>query len=93
MPAPPPPDSGRSESRKSGKGMDKDDIDPEPNDDKICRCSGTTVAQIKKLFDRGVDDLDGISRATGACSGCGACDSDVLALLAEWRSAASGHAA
>ncbi|MFM8331618.1 MAG: hypothetical protein ACKN9T_08010 [Candidatus Methylumidiphilus sp.] len=37
-----------------------------------------------KVEDQGVFDLDGVSRATGACSGCGACDMDVLALVAEY---------
>lgn len=52
--------------------------------DVICRCSGTTVLQIRWQFDKGVTDIDGISRATGACSGCGACDTDIMALLAEY---------
>jgi len=57
----------------------------------ICGCSGTTTAQIKKQIDKGIDDLEGISRATGVCSGCGACDSDVLALIAEYRSSVTHH--
>ncbi|MDD2769196.1 MAG: (2Fe-2S)-binding protein [Methylococcus sp.] len=50
----------------------------------ICRCSGTTAQQIRRQFDKGVTDIDEISRATGASSGCGACDADILALLAEY---------
>jgi bacterioferritin-associated ferredoxin len=53
-------------------------------EDRICICSGTTTAQIKTLIDQGMTDLDSISRATGACSGCGACDFDVLALIKEY---------
>jgi len=34
-----------------------------------------------RLMDKGVDDLDGISRATGSCSGCGACDTDILEIF------------
>ncbi|MGZ4954391.1 MAG: (2Fe-2S)-binding protein [Methylobacter sp.] len=49
--------------------------------DVICHCSGTTKEQIKELVNSGIDDLDGISRMTGACSGCGACDVSVLELL------------
>jgi len=60
--------------------------------DIICGCSGTTTEQIKRLVDNGVDDLDRISRATGACSGCGACDTDILALLAEYSAPASRNA-
>lgn len=56
---------------------------PDTRRDVICRCSGTTLAQIKAQVDKGVTDLDTLSRATGACSGCGACDTDVLLLLAE----------
>ena len=59
----------------------------------ICGCSGTTEAQIKKQIDKGIVDLEGISRATGACSGCGACDTDVLALIAEYIASASRKSA
>ncbi|QFY44031.1 (2Fe-2S)-binding protein [Candidatus Methylospira mobilis] len=48
----------------------------------VCRCSGTTEEQISKLVDHGIDDLESLSRATGGCSGCGACDADIMALLA-----------
>ncbi|MVF24549.1 MULTISPECIES: (2Fe-2S)-binding protein [unclassified Methylocaldum] len=58
----------------------------------ICRCSGTTTGQIRRLVDKCVNDLDSLSRATGACSGCGACDSDILALLAEYTSSVSHSA-
>jgi bacterioferritin-associated ferredoxin len=59
-------------------------IDSDSKEDRICVCSGTTARQIKRLVDKGVNDLEGVSRATGACSGCGACDTDILALLAEY---------
>lgn len=61
----------------------------EPKEDVICRCSGTTVAQIKRLVGQGVDDLDGLSRATGVCSGCGGCDYEVMEILAECRAASA----
>jgi len=48
----------------------------------ICRCSGTTDAHIQRLLERGIDTLEAISQATGAVSGCGGCDTDILALLA-----------
>ena len=51
--------------------------------DIICPCSGTTISQIRKQVEKGVTDLDAISQATGVCSGCGGCECDVLALLAE----------
>ena len=30
--------------------------------------------------------MESLSHATGACSGCGACDTDILALIAEYIS-------
>lgn len=59
--------------------------------DIICRCSGTTADQLRKLVAKGVDDLEGLSKATGACSGCGACDTDILELLAEQSLSAGNH--
>ena len=59
---------------------------PYRKNDIICRCSGTTAGQIKKHIGKGVNDLESLSRATGACSGCGACDTDILALIAEYIS-------
>jgi|688.fasta_scaffold420207_2 NAD(P)H-nitrite reductase large subunit len=52
--------------------------------DIICPCSGTTRSQIMRLVDKGVVKLDEISHATGACSGCGGCDSDVMIFLADY---------
>ncbi len=60
--------------------------------DVICGCSGTTTGQIKRLVDHGADDLESLSRASGACSGCGACEPDILALLAEYLSTVSRNA-
>ncbi|MCK9622993.1 MAG: (2Fe-2S)-binding protein [Methylobacter sp.] len=59
------------------------DLNRDKKQDVICHCSGTTKGQIKELINNGVDNLDGISRMTGACSGCGACDAAILELLAE----------
>lgn len=58
-------------------------IDPDKKTDVICHCSGTTKKQINELVNDGIDNLDGISRMTGACSGCGACDVSILELLDE----------
>jgi NAD(P)H-nitrite reductase large subunit len=49
--------------------------------DVICFCSGTTTAQLKRVVERGVTDLEGVSQATGACSGCGGCEYEVEELL------------
>ena len=51
--------------------------------DVICTCSGTTKQQIQALLTKGVTDPDRISRITGACSGCGACDPEILKFIAE----------
>jgi len=69
------------------------DKDSDRKKDIICGCSGTTTAQIKKQIDKGVEDLECISRATGACSGCGACDVDILAFMAEYISSVSRNTA
>ncbi|MGZ4998310.1 MAG: (2Fe-2S)-binding protein [Methylobacter sp.] len=61
------------------------DIKPDKKQDVVCHCSGTTKRQIKELINNGVDNFDEISRMTGACSGCGACDVSVLELLAEYK--------
>lgn len=59
--------------------------DPDPRNDLICRCSGTTATQLKRLIAQGITDLEALSQATGVCSGCGGCDADVLAFLAEYH--------
>jgi bacterioferritin-associated ferredoxin len=51
-------------------------------EDVICYCSGTTKEQIKTLMAQGINELDTISRETGACSGCGACDVEIINFLA-----------
>lgn len=60
-------------------------------DDLLCRCSGTTVGHVRRCIERGEADLESISRATGASSGCGACDTDILALLAEHAAKSNGE--
>jgi bacterioferritin-associated ferredoxin len=55
----------------------------EPEDEIICDCSGTTRKKIDSLIEQGTDTLDGISRKTGAVSGCGACEWDISELLKE----------
>jgi bacterioferritin-associated ferredoxin len=58
-------------------------MNPDKSKDVVCYCSGATKQQIKALINNGADNLDEISRMTGACSGCGSCDVLVLELLAE----------
>lgn len=57
------------------------DVRPDKQSDLICYCSGTTKQQILQLIDEGVTHLERLSRITGACSGCGSCESSLLALL------------
>jgi bacterioferritin-associated ferredoxin len=52
-------------------------------EDVICYCSGTTKGQISTLIMQGITELDIISRLTGACSGCGACDVEIIAFIAD----------
>ena len=59
------------------------EIDSDKQKDIICHCSGTNKGQIRGLIDNGIDNLDRISRKTGACSRCGACDISILELLSE----------
>ena len=50
----------------------------------LCPCSGTTRQQILRVLERGETTLEEVSQATGACSGCGGCEFDVAACLAEF---------
>ena len=50
----------------------------------ICHCSGSTQEKIEALIDNGITDLDSLSRRTGVCSGCGACENLILQLIAEY---------
>ncbi|WP_347986117.1 (2Fe-2S)-binding protein [Methylomonas sp. AM2-LC] len=56
-------------------------IEADSTKDVICTCSGTTRIQVLELIANGNNTLDRISRITGACSGCGACDTDIIKLL------------
>ena len=51
-------------------------------DEVMCHCSGTTRGEIKSLVAQGLD-MDGISRRTGALSGCGGCEWDIAEMLNE----------
>jgi bacterioferritin-associated ferredoxin len=48
----------------------------------MCHCSGTRQGYIQRLFDEGLD-IQGISRMTGALSGCGGCEWDIGDYLKE----------
>jgi len=46
----------------------------------ICDCTGTTKAKVLSLIKQKAD-LDKISSATGASTGCGSCDVDIINLI------------
>ncbi len=52
----------------------------EAADEVMCVCSGTTRGNIQCLFEQGMD-MDGISRRTGALTGCGGCEWDIAEFL------------
>jgi NAD(P)H-nitrite reductase large subunit len=54
---------------------------PNEQEQIICTCTGTTKDKIEQLIDKGADNLNKISSATGACTGCGSCDVLILAML------------
>ena len=47
----------------------------------LCDCAGVTRGKIYQLVVEGYDNLDAISRRTGAVSGCGGCEWDIADLL------------
>jgi bacterioferritin-associated ferredoxin len=52
----------------------------------ICYCSGTSEAKIKELLANNVNTIENIVNATGATTGCGACENSVVDLLAQHNS-------
>ncbi|MCX7068426.1 MAG: (2Fe-2S)-binding protein [Methylococcales bacterium] len=56
---------------------------PNEQDPLICHCSGTTKAKIKALIANEANTLEKIANATGATTGCGACDYLVMELLVQ----------
>lgn len=56
------------------------EIDEENPNEVLCSCSGTTRGLIIDLVRQG-KDLDGISRYSGALSGCGGCEWELTELV------------
>ncbi len=54
-------------------------------DEVMCLCSGTTRAEIRRLFAQDMD-LEAISRRTGALTGCGGCEWDIAEFLEAQKS-------
>lgn len=50
-------------------------------DDIVCPCSGTRLARLRQRFSDGLRTLEELSDATGVCSGCAGCESDVVEIL------------
>lgn len=62
-----------------------------PDNEVLCHCSGTKRGQIRELFLEG-RDLEGISRWTGALTGCGGCEWDIEWYLKELKEEGAGAA-
>ncbi len=60
------------------------EIDP-PEKEIICDCTGTTKEKILSLIKKKAD-LDKISSATGATTGCGSCDYAIICLIEQHSS-------
>ncbi len=54
---------------------------PNQKEPPICFCTGTTEAKIKQLIAKNVNTLERIADMTGATTGCGACEYEVLELI------------
>jgi bacterioferritin-associated ferredoxin len=64
---------------------------PEPPDEVLCACSGTTRGEIECLFGEGLD-LVAISRRTGMLTGCGGCEWEIVQLLMTLHARRNGGA-
>lgn len=47
----------------------------------VCYCSGTTQTKIKELIAHEINTLEKIAYETGATTGCGACEYNILELI------------
>ena len=54
-----------------------------PKETCVCYCSGTTQTKIEELIANEVNTLEKIAYATGATTGCGACEYYILQLIAQ----------
>jgi NAD(P)H-nitrite reductase large subunit len=54
-----------------------------PKEPPICCCTGTTQTKIEQLIANGVNTMQGIANATGATTGCGSCDYEIMSLLTQ----------
>lgn len=56
-------------------------------DDIVCPCSGTRLSRLRQRFADGLKTLEALSDATGVCSGCAGCESDVAELIEGFHAA------
>ncbi len=62
------------------------DTDPSKDDDRtICFCHAVTRGRLLEVIRAGAKDLYSIQVETGASTGCGGCEIDVLEIIAEWE--------
>ena len=54
---------------------------PNQKETPICYCTGTTESKIKDLIAKKINTLERIADMTGATTGCGACEYDILELI------------
>lgn len=47
----------------------------------VCECFGVTNGQVKEAVDNGATTLEEVAEATGAGTGCGACNDDLQRLV------------
>lgn len=59
-------------------------MDSNLTDEIMCPCSGTKRSKIQSMFEKGMD-MEAISRATGALSGCGGCEWDIAQFIEDLR--------
>jgi glycine cleavage system aminomethyltransferase T len=68
-----------------GESARPGDLPPAPDDGIVCRCTGTTVADLEAVWDRGFQEMELLKRATlagtGSCQG-GVCTPHLRAFLA-----------
>ena len=47
----------------------------------VCECFGVTNGQVKEAVDNGATTIEEVTEATGAGTGCGACNDDLQRLV------------
>ncbi len=58
---------------------------PQDLDQTICFCHAVTRGRLLEVIQAGAISLYSIQEETGASTGCGGCEIDVLEILADWE--------